>query len=425
MVFGWGKKKTEKKLEEIPQNRQIVIDSIPKIIDEHLDVRSTQTVAEIKSLYDLTTPLIKQLADIGKKLEQDTLAVDDIDKHLRIIVVRGKKQVIDVIKKETRDLPSVSNLDEAQELSNVLSQTLKKIGDVLGRQTRVIHIFAKKYAEKLKYILAQMNSNNSEIQQLLKNYDNKKIISEELLELLGKIQNSYDDIQHNKQRISELTTDCKDIEQKIISLQQSIEEKKSTTEYQEYLKLQSSLESFNSEKQQIKNQINSQFTKISRPLSRYEYVSSDKEQKNLLAELISEPIEVINEENKDMIIIILENIRKGIGSGSISVKDIDKSMKQITETEEMLDSFINQIDVFHDKIKKIKNQISVFNTNQLFEFERELEKTLSHKYENEQKIKTFEKEIEQTNSHLPIFLSNLESKLQEFSNIQYTISKPS
>ena len=425
MVFGWGKKKTEEKIEEIPQHRQIVIESIPKIIDEHLNIRSTQTVAEIKSIQDMTKPLIKQLADIGKKLEKDNLDVDDIDKHLRIIVVRGKKQVIDVIKKETGGLPSVSNLDEAQELSNVLSQTLKKIGDVLGRQTRVIHIFAKKYAEKLKYILAQMNSNNSEILQLLKNYENKKIISEELLELIGKIQNSYDDIQHNRQRISELTTDSKDIEQKIISLQQSIEEKKSTSEYQEYLKLQSSLESFNSEKQLIKNQINSQFTKISRPLSRYEYVSSDKEQKNLLAELISDPIEVINEENKDMIIIILENIRKGIGSGSISVKDVDKSMKQITETEEMLDSFITQVGAFHDKIKKIKNQISVFDTNQLFEFERKLEKTLSHKDENEQKIKSFEKEIEQTNSHLPVFLSNLESKLQEFSNIQYTISKPS
>ena len=30
---------------------------------------------------------------------EDNLKVDDIDKHLAIIVVRGKKQVIDVIKK--------------------------------------------------------------------------------------------------------------------------------------------------------------------------------------------------------------------------------------------------------------------------------------------------------------------------------------
>ena len=39
-------------------------------------------------------------------------------------------------------------------------------------------------------------------------------------------------------------------------------------------------------------------------------------------------------QNKDSIIVILENVRKGITSGSISVKDIDKSLSQITETEE-------------------------------------------------------------------------------------------
>ena len=42
-------------------------------------------------------------------------------------------------------------------------------------------------------------------------------------------------------------------------------------------------DSFSSQKLKIKNEINAQFTKISRPLSRYEYGSSlDKDQKNLL-----------------------------------------------------------------------------------------------------------------------------------------------
>ena len=39
-----------------------------------------------------------------------------------------------------------------------------------GRQTRVIHIFAKKYAAQLKENLEVMNSNHAEIQKLLKNY---------------------------------------------------------------------------------------------------------------------------------------------------------------------------------------------------------------------------------------------------------------
>jgi len=98
--------------------------------------------------------------------------------------------------------------------------------------------------------------------------------------------------------------------------------------------LKNTLDEYVNEKSKIKNQINTQFTKISRPLSRYEYASSlDKDQKSILSNLVSEPFDVLTSANKDSIITILENIRKGISSGSISVKDVEKTSSQITETE--------------------------------------------------------------------------------------------
>ena len=159
---------------------------------------------EIKSLRDHTFPLIKELANIAKTLEKDDLKVEDIDKHLRIIVVRGKKQVIDVIKKDSTELPEISSFEDILDMSNVLNQKLKKIGDVLGRQTRVIHIFAKKYAEKLKEILAQMNSNNTEIQKMIKNFQDTESNSSEIMELLDKIQNLENDIISKNKKILEL-----------------------------------------------------------------------------------------------------------------------------------------------------------------------------------------------------------------------------
>ena len=47
--------------------------------------------------------------------------------------------------------------------------------------------------------------------------------------------------------------------------------------------MKNTLDTFSTQKSKIKNEVDTQFTKISRPLSRYEYGSSlDKEQKNLL-----------------------------------------------------------------------------------------------------------------------------------------------
>ena len=425
MVFGWGKKKEEKISEEIPLQKQIQLSDVSKIIHQILELRTTQILSDIKSIRNNTEPLITELIMIGNTLEKDDLQVDDIDKHLRIIVVRGKQQVIDMIKKDAIHLPNIASYDDAENLSVILNQMLKKIGDVLGRQTRVIHIFAKKYAEKLKEILIQMNSNHVEIQQLLKNYDHAHSLSAEILESLKEIVDLENNITKKEQRIAEIHSFIDSLDKKILSFEDSIKKIQTSDEYGKFLDLKQILDEFTVKKNQIKNEINSQFTKISRPLSRYEYVSSlDKEQKNLLSKLIEDPFEVLLSKNRDSIILILENVRKGITSGSISVKDTEKSFSQITETEEALDGFIKQVTEFVDKRKNIQDQMIALESNELSDLTSDLKNALSDKENSKLKIKTFQDEINESHSNIPKLISDIEVKLRKFSNTVYTITYP-
>lgn len=425
MVFGWGKKKEEKIPEEIPSQKQIQLSDVSKIIHQILELRTTQILSDIKSIRNNTEPLITELIMIGNTLEKDNLQVDDIDKHLRIIVVRGKQQVIDMIKKDATHLPNITSYDDAENLSVILNQMLKKIGDVLGRQTRVIHIFAKKYAEKLKEILMQMNSNHVEIQQLLKNYDHAKSSSAEILESLKEIVDLENNIAKKEQRIVEIHSFIDSLNKKIFSFEDSIKKIQTSDDYGKFLELKRILDEFTVKKNQIKNEIDSQFTKISRPLSRYEYVSSlDKEQKNLLYKLIEDPFEVLLSKNRDSIILILENVRKGITSGSISVKDTEKSFSQITETEEALDGFIKQVTAFVDKRQNIQDQMIILESDELSDLTSDLKNALSDKENSELKIKTFQDEINESHSNIPKLISDIEVKLRKFSNTVYTITYP-
>ena len=423
MVFGWGKKKEEPKSEEIPSQKQIRLTDVSEIIRQILELRTSHILSEIKSLRDNTEPLIKELIMIGNTLEKDDLQVDEIDKHLRIIVVRGKQQVIDMIKKDAIHLPNIASYDDAENLSIILNQMLKKIGDVLGRQTRVIHIFAKKYAEKLKEILIQMNSNHVQIQQLLKNYDYTKSTSAEILESLKEINNLENNLVKKEQRIAEIHGIMGSLDKKILSFEDSIKKIKTSDEYEKFLDLKRILDEFNVKKNQIKNEIDSQFTKISRPLSRYEYASSlDKEQKNLLTKLIEDPFEVLLSKNRDSIILILENVRKGISSGAISVKDTEKSFSQITETEEALDGFIKQVNDFVDKRQNIQDQMLAFEPDELSALMRDLNNALSDKDDYELKIKTLQAEINEDRPNIPKLITDIEIKLKKFSNTVYTVT---
>ena len=387
MVFGWGKKKESEP--QVPQTKEILLSGVPGIVSQLLEIRESQTVSEIKSYRDQVGPLLQEISNIGRALEHDDLKVDDIDKNIRIIVIRGKKQVIDVIKKDIVDLPNVFTYDDAVLLHNTLNQILKKVGDALGRQTRVIHIFAKKYAGKLKDILAEINSSNAEIKKLLTNLENSRSMFEDINDSLKQISNLKSFNTEAKQRISSLNDNLAACESKMAACKESIKTIKSSAEYTELLKQKEMLNRLQLQKTQLNSRVLDQFTKISRPLGRYEYSSSlDKEQKLLLSRLIQSPAEVLTQGNKDTIIVILENVKKGVSSGSVSVKDKTKALSQITEVEEALDDLISEISSQTSEQTAVKNHIADLSPTELPVLEKDLAKLIYNKSDTESKIRS-------------------------------------
>jgi len=423
MVFGWGKKQQEEKpVGKNHHEKEIQISDVHKVVTELNELRKSQIISEMKHLRNNTEPLIVDLMKIGDVLEKDNLKVDDIDKHLATIVVRGKKQVISVIKKDVTHLPEISSIDDVKKLNSTLDLVLKKVGDILGKQTRVIHIFAKKYATQLKGNLEVMNRNQSEIHNLLKNYDSEERISNEILDALNQIKILNERLVEKNQKINDINQSIGSLDEKISLIQNSIEKIKSSDNYRKYIDLKNALDTFGAQKLKIKNEIDAQFTKISRPLGRYEYGSSlDKEQKNLLTKLVKNPIDVLLPQNMDSIIIILENVRKGITSESISVKDVDKSLSQITETEEALDGFVKQISEYSEKYKIMKNDLNSLNSDELVSLEHEFVKNTSFKEDSRLKSETLQGDIDEIDSKIPQIVSEIEEKLRQFSNTKYTV----
>ena len=425
MVFGWGKKKqVEEPVERKRVNQEIGLSEVPQIINDLRKLRESQTISEIKNLRNDTAPLIDDLMKIGIVLEKDDLNIDDIDKHLAIIVVRGKKQVIDILKKDVKTLIQVSTMDDAKKLDYFLTQLLKKVGDVLGRQTRVIHIFAKKYANQLTTNLKIMNENSDNITKLLKHFDSTQSSFDEIDEMLNKIESLKQDHVDKTKRNAEIQDNLKSLQEKNISLQKSLDEIHASENYKNYVSLQNKLNDFIKQKSKIKSEIDTQFTKISRPLGRYAYASSlDKEQTRILSTLVDNPFDALIAANLDSIILILENIRKGISSGSISVKDTEKTLSQLTETEESLDGFIKKVSEYSTVFDSMEADLKNLKPQNLTSTENDISKTIDSENDARQKSKTILSEISEIESQIPQFTSKIESKLKIFSSTRYTISK--
>ena len=154
MVFGWGKKKKveyDEPVENISSISQtIALDEIPKILDDIVILRKGTLAAEIKSHRNRIDPQREVLLKIANELSEDELDPDKLDPHFQIMVNRGKKEVISSIKKEfANPFPDINSPDDIMRFKKATTAGIKKVGDMLGKHSRVIHIFAKKYAKKL------------------------------------------------------------------------------------------------------------------------------------------------------------------------------------------------------------------------------------------------------------------------------------
>lgn len=421
MVFGWGKKK-EAVEPRISQTINIKLSDVQDTASELLEKRRTKTVTEINTCRNQIIPLLAELTDIGNKLENDNLKIDDIDRNIRVVVIRGKQHVISVIKKDIVPLPTVSTFDDAEALHDVLNQTLKKIGDALGRQTRVIHLFAKKYATVLKEVLAEVNSNNAEINTLLQNFEKYYTTFTEIDSSIKEIYRLWDFNSVALEKITSIYKDTIEHEDKIKECKNAIDEIESSPEYARLLKMKETLDHLVTKRVRLDSKILDYFAKISRPLSRYEYVSSlDKQQKILLSGLIRTPAEVLVADNKETITIILENVKKGIRSGSISVKDQTKSLSHISEVEEALDGIITEVSEYEKSHKDTTCAIEKLTPKDLHIWKRKLEKATTYMSTMKTKIKSLKEEIDANKTQIPLIVNTIEAKLRRFSNTQYTV----
>jgi len=263
MVFGWGKKKKSLEFETpIQEEKEIKLDEINSKVEEIQNLRKKTIVAESKTFREKIEYKLYEISKIIKELERDDLNVEDIDRHLEILVVRGKKQVIDAIKKEDSEkLPDIKSYEDVLALTELVTRKLKRMGDALGRQSRVIHIFAKKYAGKLKRNLSVLNSDRSELQSLVDNFKKLNDDASEISKKIVKYYESKNNLETNHKQITDMKNSIQEFEKMIENTKNGISKLKSGKEYLKYIETQKKLETLSPK--QIQGKIDSQFTKIS------------------------------------------------------------------------------------------------------------------------------------------------------------------
>ena len=425
MVFGWGKKKSANEIVESTARleRQVSLSEISGIIKENEDKRIKIPVDKAKTIRARVDAERKNIIQIISQLEQDKLESDDIDKHLRILIERGKNAVIPGLRKETTiNFSKIERYSDIVNLNSEIGQMLKRIGDILGVNSRVMHAFARKYADKLKDHLAKIATDKANLQRIVDEHTKFESNISNVLDLADKIKNSKNEIEKKNQGLLEIKKEIENHLKTIQKLEDDTNNLKSKTEYKEYLKIKNEIESLAPESNKIKHEIDAQFSKISRPLGKYSYISSlEKPLRKIMEIMIEEPSQAITSENKGSIIEVLQAVVKGVVSGNVSVKDSQKAVEQIEETISRLDEFLKMKQSYLQKLSTLESKMDIFDIKTLQEVERTLQKTRDAKTQAEHKIDILEEELGEIKKLVPQIATNIERDLREIINAKVTL----
>ena len=428
MVFGWGKKKKveyDEPVENISSISQtIALDEIPKILDDIVILRKGTLAAEIKSHRNRIDPQREVLLKIANELSEDELDPDKLDPHFQIMVNRGKKEVISSIKKEfANPFPDINSPDDIMRFKKATTAGIKKVGDMLGKHSRVIHIFAKKYAKKLTEDLKDLTEDLKDVDELIDNFNTTENSVQTINELLSSRNKTLEKISKQNSRMNELKSSINDKKEKIIKFGNEIKEIKNSSDYKTYLDVKSQLSDCDSEEVKIRHHVNDEFTKISRPLGKFVHISShDKELKDLTAKLASTPYGVLDADNISGIKKILDSIVIGIDSGSVSVKDISKSKDSVAEIKTLIPSLISIKEKFETKKHELIIKLENFDSKSLQTAENNLKREESDISDDSSKLKVFEDENLDLTHSLPTILHQIETNLKDVTSTSYTIS---
>ena len=428
MVFGWGKKKKveyDEPVENITSISQtIALDEIPKILDDIVILRKGTLAAEIKSHRNRIDPQREVLLKIANELSEDELDPDKLDPHFQIMVNRGKKEVISSIKKEfANPFPDINSPDDIMRFKKTSTAGIKKVGDMLGKHSRVIHIFAAKYAKKLTEDLKDLTEDLKDVDELIDNFNTTENSVQTINELLSSRNKTLEKISKQNSRMNELKSSINDKKEKTIKFENEINAIKNSSDYKTYLDVKSQLSDCDSEEVKIRHHVNDEFTKISRPLGKFVHISShDKELKDLTAKLASTPYDVMNENNISGIKNILDSIVIGIDSGSVSVKDISKSKDSVAEIKNLIPSLISIKEKFETKKHELIIKLENFDSKSLQTAENNLKREESDISDDSSKLKVFEDENLDLTHSLPTILHQIETNLKDVTSTSYTIS---
>lgn len=308
---------------------------------DHLYNRDSLTISEalillqhiesgkVKALVQDLSPIkksvrgsLESVAKIADNLEHENIKLEEL--RFKSIVENSKRTVAASLKREaSSDLPLSESMQDIKKFNYRLESIMNRFGEVSSSHNRVMNIFMKKYAGKLKGEFETLSSLLKDTKSVMAEFEEENAAVVKCIDILNLLPQKVALIKTNKNRIENIYKEIEMLKGKLDQSKDQLSSLENSIHFKESCHNIEEIDIVRKEEQELHRDMLDLYGHVSRAFTRYSY-GMTKDTISRLKVLTDEPWKIFDNEDISLYTSLLTEIRKAVNSSNIKLKDSQK-----------------------------------------------------------------------------------------------------
>ncbi|HEX2557971.1 MAG TPA: hypothetical protein VHK86_06580, partial [Nitrososphaera sp.] len=275
------------------------------------------------------TVSLKEIAGLAKQMENEKIKLEDLEQRHKSVIENSRKTVVSSLKRDaSTEFQLPQSVNDAKKFKEKFEAMMNRIGEVTGSHSKVLNVFMKKHANKMKDEFETLSKLLNEIKATMSDFDQKRAPIVKCGGVLNTASQKVASIKLAEASVQNFEIEIKNTETELEQLKLELSALRGSAEFDQAASIVHQIEEAESQEEQLREKMVDLFSRISRAFTKYSY-NITKETEARLNVLSEEPWKLLYEADISPYSSLLLEIRKSIDSGKLQLKDSDKVLNHL------------------------------------------------------------------------------------------------
>lgn len=388
---------------------------------QHIESERINTLAS--NLSPIKESVVKSLGSIDRivnNLERDDIKLEEV--RFKSIVENSKRTVVSSLRREaSSNLPMLESIHEVKKFKEKLESIIDRIGEVSSSHSRVMNVFMKKYAGKLKGEFETLSSLLEKIKSSTSEFEEENAVITECMSLLNMLSQKIESAKAKEDKIESTCRQAETLKHDRDQLKNQLISLESSNQFKESYRNLEEIDATEKEVQEFHREILDLYSHVSRAFTRYSY-GMTKDTLARLRVLTEEPWKIFDADVSAYSSLLFE-IQKAVNSGKIRLKDTEKIVYY-------MDIILNSLPEHQRRAKGINRKLHVLHENKdlvvakkSIELKYEMGNCDTQLEELEKLLDQLKQEVGENNSEREHMVGQIEGYLSQITGKKYSLKE--